>query len=201
MTLRKKRVRGTPDELYKHHLDMPPEGTKEEHEDAIGKVLEHQLRILDYSDLEEFPDEVLAEQRRLVFYGVRGPRRGYYVSYGRAKLWQADVLYILTVTLPAQKLADKYGVTRILIQRIRSGQESQWQYEWRLIRRLKTAIRHNLRQLNKGTRGLTLYAIKNTRTKEILHLITSLRKAKEYKNSLYGKRNKEYYIEQVEVLT
>lgn len=194
--MEKKKSPDSRDRQKKHNLDKPPKGTPEELEWAMSKALEHQVKILDYSDKEEFPDEVLEEQKRLLHYGVRGPRRGYYVSYGRSKLWQADVLYILTVTLPSKYLASKYDVSEALIRNIRGGKLLSWKYEYDLIKRIKTAVRHHIRQIKIDK---ILYGIHNKEGR-ILHLVTSKRKAKVYMDDLYDWKAG-YYVEKVEVLT
>ena len=181
-------------------MDKPPKGTKKELEDAMGDALTYMIGVVDYADKTEFPQELIDERKRLDFYGVRGPRRGFSIGYGRSKLWQADVLYILSCTVPSLMLAGKYDVSLKLIQRIRRGEESDWQYEYRLIKRLKTALRGNLKQLksyNKGEWLPVVYVIKDNHGKP-LHYVTSERKAKEYLKDLYDRDD--YYIDKEDVL-
>ena len=162
---------------------------------------EYQVRILDYADTEEFPEELVAERKRLDFYGVRGPRRGFSVGDDKSKLWQADVLYILTCTVPSAMLAKKYNVCLKLVQKIRRGEVPCWQYEYRLIRRIRTALQGKRKQLRWTDNGVVVYVIKNKKG-EIKHHITSERKAIEYLESLYVNWKKlGYYIEKKEVLS
>ena len=139
-------------------------------------------------------------RKRLDFYGVRGPRRGFSIGDDKSKLWQADVLYILTCTVPVSILAKKYSVSTKLLQRIRRGEEPCWQYEYRLVRRIRKAIQGNNKQIRWKGSNAVVYVIKD-RHGEIQHYITSARKAKEYLEALYSDwKRSGYYIEEKEVL-
>jgi len=181
-------------------LDKPPKGTEEELIEARLEAEDYQVRILDYADTEEFPEELVAARKRLDFYGVRGPRRGFSIGDDKSKLWQADVLYILTCTVPSAMLAKKYNVNLKLVQRIRRGEVPCWQYEYRLVRRIRKAIRGRYKQVKWKGSNAVVYVIKD-HYGDIKHYVTSERKAKEYAESLYGDWKKlGYYIEDKEVL-
>ena len=184
-----------------HQDDPLPKGTKEELDEAYGIAMEYQLRILDYSDKDDIPQEVLDEQRRIMHFSIKGPRRGYSVGYGKHKLVQADVLYILTVTTPSRLLAEKFKVAKKTIEEIRRGESVKWLYEYKLIRRLRTALRGNMRQLFKREYNLKVYGI--FKREELLHLITSKRKAIILRQDLFGEieNYEDYYdIKELEVL-
>ena len=184
-----------------HGSDPLPSGSKEQLDKAFGKSMEYQLRLLDYSDKDEISQEVLDEQRRIMHFSVKGPRRGYSVSYGKHKLVQADVLYILTVTTPSRILAEKFNVAKKTIEEIRRGASVKWLYEYKLIRRLRTAVRGNMRQLFKREYNLTVYGIYHEG--ELMHLVTSKRKAVALRKDLFGSikdYENNYTIKELEVL-
>ena len=181
--------------------DPLPKGTPEQLKEAQEIVMKHQIDLMDYGDRDEFPDHIREEQKRLLHYALKGPRRGHFAMYQNKKLWQADIFYILTVTTSSKFIAEKYGVALRTIQDIRQGNDADWSFEYRLINRMKTALRSRMKQLHDGTPEPTVWAIKNVKG-EVRHLVTSVRKAKEYAEAFYGPdwKEKKWKLEQVRVL-
>lgn len=173
--------------MYKSRSREPtrPPGTPEEMQQAYDKALEYQLRLLDFSDEEGVSEEIIAEQKRHLYYAIKGPRRHYFHTHKRSKLVQADILYIMTVTTPSRELSELFNVSIELINKIRGGKLPDWDIEFRLVRRIRTRIRGNLKQLHKKESDLTVYGI--FKDDKLLHLITSKRKVKSFREDAYGR--------------
>lgn len=166
-----------------------PKGTKEEMDLAYNRAREFTLKILDYTEKENLPDDVLEEQKRLLHFYLNGPRKGYFVAYNSSKLTQAEVLYILTVTTPKNYLAEKFNVSERLIQNIRHGLSPEWHDEYLLVKRLKTSIRGHLK--SSGTHKI-VYLVIDGKTNKTLAVLTSERKAKEYRKDILKLKAEEY---------
>lgn len=183
---------------HKYTNDKQPKGTPEEINQAIGKALEYQLKVLDYSDKDELPVEVVEQERRYLHYACRGPRRGVFRAYGNSKLFQADVLYILTNKKSAQDMADLFKVSKDLVLAIKAGRKLEWEHEFRLVRRIRASVRANIRMLYKAECSLTVWGI-FTNEGELKQLITSERKAKKFMEDAYGNRKNNYFAKRLEV--
>ena len=164
---------------------LVPEGTEGEMKEAYTESLEYQVRLLDFSDEHGIPEEIIAKQRRFLYYAIKGPRRGYFHAYKKAKLMQADILYIMTVTTPSKELSELFKVSVELINKIRGGKIPDWDHEFRLVRRIRTRIRGNMKQLHKSENSLTIYGI--FKEDKLLQLITSKRKAISFRKDAYGR--------------
>lgn len=134
-----------------HNWFDTPEGTQEELMDAFEIASSYLYKILDYADKEEvIPKEVLDKERRIFSFAKRGPRAAYFRLDSKSKLVSADVLYMLTSTLPAKYIALKFNINERKVRAIRRGEVSEWYWEYLLIRRLRTIITAKLRNAKKG---------------------------------------------------
>lgn len=161
------------------HKDVPS-GTKEELSLAYNQAREFQIKLLHYVDKEDISDEEIQHQRRLFHFVKNGPRKGFFVAYDKAKLVQADVLYILSVKMPKHLLAKQFNVAEGTIQRIRNGESKEWIDEYNLVKRLRKAAISKFKKNNLGTH-VTL--LSNGKTKEIIASFSSKKKAVEYRES------------------
>jgi hypothetical protein len=128
-----------------------PTGTKKELEDAFEISSNYLYNILYYADKPEIiPQDVLDEERRIFSFCKVGPRAGYFRLDPNSKLVSADVLYMLTSTLPASHIAKKFGMCERKVRAIRRGESSEWYWEYLLIRRLRTIISARLRDPDKS---------------------------------------------------
>jgi hypothetical protein len=127
--------------------------------EAFEVASSYMYKLLDYSDKkEEIPDDVLAKERRIFSFCKVGPRAGYFRLDPMSKLVSADVLYMLTSTLPAKYIAAKFGMCERKVRAIRCGETEEWYWEYLLIRRLKTIIRATYR-LSKKTTSSAAYSL------------------------------------------
>lgn len=128
-----------------------PEGTQEEMEEAFEITSNYLYKLLDYADKNEvIPQEVLDRERRIFSFAKRGPRAGYFRLDPNSKLVSADVLYMLTSTLPAKYIAEKFGMCERKVRAIRRGEVDEWYWEYLLIRRLRTIVAARLKVAKKG---------------------------------------------------
>jgi hypothetical protein len=129
-----------------------PEGTQEELANSFEVASAYLYRLLDYAEQEDqVTKEELDEERRIFSFCKAGPRAAYFRLDPKSKLVSADVLYMLTSTLPAKYIAEKFNMCERKVRAIRSGDTEEWYWEYLLIRRLKTIIAANLRSAKKGT--------------------------------------------------
>jgi hypothetical protein len=163
---------------------VKPEGTDDQMKDAYDKAMSYQLRLLDFSDDCEVPEDVIAEHKRYLYYAKHGPRRNFTYAYGDTKIVQAEALYIITVTTPSKELSEKFNISVNNVNRIRGGKAPEWHHEFSLVRRIRTRIKGNLKQLHKSENSLSLYGI--FRDNKLLELFTSNRKVKQFKEEAYS---------------
>jgi hypothetical protein len=128
-----------------------PSGTSNQMNEAFEVASEYMYHLLDYADKKvPISDEELERERRIFSFCKLGPRAGYLRLDPNSKLVSADVLYMLTSTLPAKYIAAKFGMCERKVRAIRRGETEEWYWEYLLIRRLKTIITTNLRSAKKG---------------------------------------------------
>lgn len=165
-----------------------PEGTLEEKREAFNIVQQYTYKLLDYADKEEaIPKEVIDKERRIFSFARQGPRAGHFTHSQRSKLTSADVLYILTNTSPSYRLGDKFDVDPRKIRQIRSGDRKEWEFEYKLIKRLKAIIRGELMRPNQEGPNGRIYSLSKlgvNSSYEILYYTTSFRKANALRKSI-----------------
>jgi hypothetical protein len=128
-----------------------PSGTPDQMNEAFEIASEYMYHLLDYADKKvPISNEELERERRIFSFCKIGPRAGYFRLDPNSKLVSADVLYMLTSTLPAKYIAAKFGMCERKVRAIRRGETEEWYWEYLLIRRLKTIITTNLRSAKKG---------------------------------------------------
>lgn len=157
-----------------------PEGTEDEMTEAYNQALGYSVVLMDYADKSEvIPDEVLAQQRRIFHFAKNGPTKGYFIANnGESKLTSPDVLYILSVKIPARILAKTFNVEEITVRRIRSGESLQWSDEYRLVRRLRKAV---MGKYKKNFLKTHVTLLMDASTDTVLQLFSSKKKAVEYR--------------------
>lgn len=159
------------------HL-LVPEGTKEEMNMAYNQSREYQVKLMDYADKDDIPDEVFAQQRRLIHFIKKGPRRGFFVADPRSKITQADVLFILSTKLPSKSLGEKYNVSATVIQNIRQGNDHLWIDEYNLVKRIRVAL---YGRYKKNWRKEYITVLRDSSTGENIAFFSSKKKAKDYR--------------------
>ena len=192
-------------------------GTPKELLSAHEKMSKYLYRLLDYADKPDpVPKEVVDEEKRILAYCLQGPKAGHFRHAPRNKLTSADVIYILSSTVPSTLLGDKFGIDPRKVREIRSGQAEEWLWEWNLIHRLRTIIKYQSKGDNADKSSFVYSLSKVTDEllgpkKEQLYLISSIRKARKLREDILTKKdynklikdNKlDYYypIEKVEIL-
>lgn len=136
-----------------------PTGTKEEMEEAFEVASNYMYKLLDYADKDEvIPEDVLEKERRIFSFCKVGPRAAYFRLDSTSKLVSADVLYMLTSTLPAEHIAKRFGMSGRRVRAIRRGELREWYWEYLLIRRLRTIVQARLKCAKKGTKA-KMYSI------------------------------------------
>lgn len=155
-----------------------PEGTEEEMAEAYGHAVTYQATIIDYADKEDLPQEVIDYQRRIFHFAKYGPRKGFFKLYPNSKLVSADVLYILSAKIPKKDIAKRFNISEDTIGGIRCGKDKDWLDEYHLVRRLRKAIRGQ-RKKNWSKEHIT--TLTDSTTGELIALLSSIRKAKEYR--------------------
>lgn len=198
---------------YTHWYSKPPKGTQEELERAFRMSETYLYKLIDFADRDqEMTKEELEEARRIFAFSKQGPKAAYLLANPRSKLVSADVLYILTTTLPATNIAKKYGIQVEEVKKIRRGESPSWDWEYRFVKRLRGAVKGKLIQAKTQRRIFSISKVISPTKKEILVYVSSLRKAKELRRSLMpkpelykleknGTLDIVYPIELVEVLT
>ena len=191
-----------------------PEGTKEEMEEAFEVTSSYLYKLLDYADDPEgIPQDVLDYERRIFSFAKVGPRAGYFRFDRKSKLVSADVLYILTCTLPAKVVGKKFGICERKIGAIRRGEVEEWYWEYALIKRIRVMLTARQRQANKAprTRVFSISKLVDIGKEEILLYVTGLRKAKSIRQDIIPLREYKkleenntldivYPIKQIEVI-
>lgn len=164
-------------------------GTPEELERAYKVAEEYFYKILNYAEKDELiPKEDLDEARRIFAFAKQGPRAHHFLISKDSKLTSADVLYILTTTVPGAQIAKRFNLNYDDVLDIRAGRAPSWEWEYHFIKRIKTIVKHYLtktRDLNR--RVYTLSKVNSPNNKEILLYTTSIRKAKELRESIITK--------------
>jgi hypothetical protein len=167
-----------------------PEGTQEEMEEAFNVAENYLYNILSYADKEEhIPDDVLQMERRIFSFCKRGPRAAYFRLDPMSKLVSADVLYMLTSTLPAEHIAKKFNMSGRKVRAIRRGESDEWYWEYLLVRRLKAILRANMDERKKRISKLTtcIYTVSELNEKQgydVIAHISSFRNATKYRKDI-----------------
>lgn len=195
--------------------DSEPKGTPEELKEAFETVSNYTYKLLSYSDKDEaIPKEVLDKERRIFTFAKQGPRAGYYLLNPRGKLCSADVLYILTSSVPASHLAKSYGLAECKIREIRRGESKDWAWEYAFVSRMKGIVKNYLVRHDPATARKNIYSLSHVHSPtniEILYYLSSYRKAVKLREDIltkpiYNKLVKEgildiiYPIEKIEVI-
>jgi hypothetical protein len=194
----------------------PIEECDEVTKEAFKVSQEYLYKILEYADKEEpMPKDELELARRIFSFCKQGPKATHFLFSKNGKLVAADVLYILTSTLPANNIGEKFGVAPRKIREIRSGKCEEWYYEWMLVRRLRAIITSNLKRTNVSDKKTIIYSLSKVhgpKDKRVLYYFSSRRKAKALREGILTKIEKAkfdkdkdlidiiYPIEQVDVL-
>jgi hypothetical protein len=170
-----------------------PKGSPEELEEAF-KIMENYLyNILSYADKPEgISEEALEKERRIFTMCMEGPKKGHFRMSTRSKLLSPDVLYILTSSLPARHISEKFGISDRMVKDIRSGLAEEWYWEYMFVRRLKEIIRYNIlsdRRTESGKIAYILYKTLDEENKEVLYITSSLRRAKGLRENLFNKKD------------
>jgi hypothetical protein len=136
-----------------------PTGSPEEKEEAFEVASNYMYKLLDYADKDEvIPADVLERERRIFSFCKVGPRAAYLRLDATSKLVSADVLYMLTSTLPAEHIARRFNMSGRKVRAIRRGEAREWYWEYLLIRRLRVIIQARLKVAKKGTKA-KMYSI------------------------------------------
>lgn len=168
------------------------EGSVEENEEAFEVASEYLYNILSYADKEveeELTAEDLARERRIFAFCMQGPRAGHFRLTKKEKLTSADVLYILTSSLPAGEICKRFDVNVETVKEIRRGECRPWYWEYMFVRRIQTIIKHRLSR-TRTERNKTIYIIyelKPDKTLKDILYASSIRKAKALRESILNK--------------
>ena len=183
------------------------EGTPEELERGFKTMESYLYNIINYApSTEPIPEEVLKEERRIFSFVMQGPKAGHFRHSVRGKLTSPDVLYILSSTLSSDRIAPQFGITGRLVRDIRSGNSEEWYWEYLFVRRLKEIIKGKLlsdhRNFNRKICYVIYKVLDTSDNKELLYITSSLRKAKELRESLFNKKtlNKLLKKEELDIL-
>lgn len=180
-----------------------PTGTPEQLRETWEKSQDYLYRILSYAPKDkELTPEQLEEERRYFQFIRLGPRAGYLRHSPKTKLTSADVLYILTCTLPAKKLAPIYGVSEETINGIRRNAFVEWSWEYYFVKRLKTHIRseilcyggHGGKEKDSYIRLYKIDRLKEGDTYETVGYASGIRKAQSIRKELCPKKDYERYL-------
>ncbi len=173
---------------YVHWYSKKPEGTQEELEKAFKMSETYLYKLLDYAEADtELTKEELAEARRIFAFSKQGPKAAHFMANQRSKLVSADILYILTSTLPSTNISKMYGIQKEEVKKIRRGESPSWDWEYRFVKRMKGLIKGKLIQSHLYRRIFTVSKVISPEKKEILLYTSSLRKAKELRQSIIPK--------------
>jgi len=173
-----------------------PEGTQEEKEESFERANDYLYKLLDYSDRESPTDDEIQTIRRDFAFLRQGPYARSFVARPGSKLTCADVLYLLTSSLPATEISKKFDVNATEVKQIRRGEKFHWYREYLLIRRLTTLIKARLK--NDGS----IPFIKIYRLSELIgedryehhYHTSSLRRAKGLREKMIPKKEYELLI-------
>lgn len=191
-----------------------PEGTDEELLEAYNINKEYTYKLLSYADKDGgISKEELDRLKRIFIFATQGPRASHFVFGKRNKLVSADILYILSCSVPAKNLAETFGVSSRHINYIRQGRYDEWKLEYDLVKRLGVVIRGHIRSIKSSstTRIYSLSRITPSGNKEVLYYLSSRRKAIAMRNSFITKAELNkltksesldivYPIDQIEIL-
>jgi hypothetical protein len=191
------------------------DGTEEEKVEAFEVASSYLYKLLDYAEKDEvISEEELARERRIFSFAKQGPRGAYLRWDKRSKLTSADVIYMLTSTLPAEHIARKFDMTGRKVRAIRRGEAIEWYWEYLFIRRLMTMIRTRYKNSTKpivNRIGYKLSKLKDDQTYEVLLYSSSIRTARKLREDILTKelftkltKNKTldiyYPVEQIDLL-
>jgi hypothetical protein len=199
-----------------HWWLLPIDGDDKVTEEAFEVSQDYLYKILNYADKEEpIPKDELELARKIFAFCKQGPKATHFLFSKNGKLVSADVLYILTSTLPSKNIGESYGVSDRKIREIRAGKCEEWHFEWILVRRLRAIIKSNLRRTNVSDKNTIIYSLSKVygpKDKRILYYFSSKRKAKILRDSILTKEERYkfgrdktlidiiYPIEQVDVM-
>lgn len=169
-----------------------PEGTKEEINLAYNVANDISVRILNYSSTEEIPKDILDFQRRLIYFLRDGPRKGYMAVDTTSKVTQSDVLYILTSWECNQDLAEKFNISKRLVELLKAGDRDTWKEEYNLVKKLSSRIRKSLER-KYNNKSKTIAVLGNIGSKELLYFSNKLT-AKFYRKKLLTNPKHASYI-------
>lgn len=166
-----------------------PGGTMEEKLESYDKAQTYLYKLLDYSTRESASDEEVQKLRRDFAFFKQGPWVGTFLAAPRHKLTSADVLYLLSSTLPASEISKKFNVDAVEVRKIRRGEIIAYYQEYLLVRRLNTIIRAKYK--NDGNLSIRkIYKIAELigeNRYEDHYFTTSLRKAKDVREEMITK--------------
>jgi hypothetical protein len=189
-------------EIKDHQM---PTGTHIELVKEWERAERYLYKILSYApkDTEKpLTKEQLERERRYLKFLRLGPRAGYLRHATKTKLTSADVLYILTCTIPAKKLQEMYNVSHETINGIRRGSFVEWTWEYHFVKRLKTHIKseiysyggHGNKEEHARIRIFKLERLNPDMTLEVVGYITGIRKAKVMRQELCNKKDYDRYV-------
>jgi len=194
-------------------FDGEIKGSPEELQEAFEISSNYLYKILDYAERDEvIPEGEWERERRIFQFCMQGPKAGFFRLDKREKLTSADVLYILTTSLPETRLAERMGINRRTVSEIRKGISKSWYWEYMLVRRLKAIIKGSLiRVKDLNVKAYALYKVNPNLSREVVLYASSIRKARSLRESIiakgiYKKMKEEgtldilYPIEHIEIL-
>lgn len=175
-----------------------PQGTPEELRNTWERSEEYLYRILSYAPRDREKDltkEELEEERRYLKFLRLGPRAGYLRHAPKTKLTSADVLYILTCTLPSKFLCQVYDVSKETINGIRRNHFVEWSWEYYFVKRIKTLVRSEIYKYggygveeNAYIRFYKLEQLQPDNSFKVIAYMTGIRKAQRLREGLISKK-------------
>lgn len=176
----------------KHWYHKEPTGTKEELQEAFEVSESYLYKLLSYADSPNpIPQDELDRERRIFTFCKQGPRAGHFALSKNGKLVSADVLYMLTSSLPSEIIGKQFGVDGRKVREIRTGQNEEWFWEYALVRRLKAIIKNQLIRHDASCKFRRIYSLSKQITperKEILYYVTAKRKAVALRRDILAKK-------------
>jgi hypothetical protein len=124
---------------------VEPEGTPEQKLESYEKAETYLYKLLDYAPRETKTDTEIQDIRRDFAFIRNGPWSGSFLASPRTKLTSADVLYLLTSSLPATEISKKFNVHCEEVKKIRRGEVFSYYREYLFVRRLTTLIKSRLK--------------------------------------------------------
>ena len=179
-----------------------PKGTPEELRATWERSQEYLYRIMSYAPkdtYEPMTKEELEEERRYFKFLRLGPRAGHFRHENKSKLTSADVLYILTCTIPAKNLEPIYNVSHETINGIRRNQFKEWSWEYYFVKRIKTMVKGRIYEMRDnpypvdkkqqvGIRFYKIEVLQKDNTFKVIAYASGIRKARALREELCPKR-------------